>query len=227
EIKVGGVLEAAGLIKETYPYFPERTVHVGVVDPGVGGRRRLIGVEANGHFFVGPDNGLFWPVIENDRQAKIIMLTRSKYFLESVTQTFHGREIFAPVAAHLSRGIALEKMGTAIDDPMPLSFPVPYEKDGFLYGQILHIDNFGNLISNISQDVLKDYLKSAEPVIEAGHLVIRGLSQIYADSDEGQALILINSSNRLEIAVNMGRASEYIGVDSGEIVGTVVKVGKS
>ena len=118
-------------------------------------------------------------------------------------------------------------MGIVIDDPVPLQFTEPYGKDGFLYGQILRIDNFGNLITNISHDMLKDYLKSAEPVIEAGHLVIRGLSQIYADSEEGQALLLINSSNRLEIAVNMGRASEYIGIDSGEIIGTVVKVGKS
>jgi S-adenosylmethionine hydrolase len=227
EIKAGGVLEAARLIKETYPYFPDHTVHMAVVDPGVGGQRRLIGVEADRHFFVGPDNGLFWPVIEKDRYATIVKLTNSKYFLESVTQTFHGREIFAPVAAHLSRGVALEKMGTAIDNPVPLYFPVPYEEDGCLYGQILHVDNFGNLITNISHDVLKDYLKSAEPMIEAGHLVIRGLKQIYADAEEGQALTLINSSNRLEIAVNVGRASEYIGVDSGEIIGTVVKVRKS
>lgn len=226
QISAGSILQAGSLIHESYPYFPKGTIHVGVVDPGVGSRRRLIALNAEDHFFVGPDNGIFWPVIKNLSQVKIIQLTQARYFLHHISRTFHGREIFAPVAAHLSSGVKLEMFGDKITDPVSISLPEPRQKDGFLYGQVMRVDNFGNLISNIGGSELDHFLQSSQPIIEVGRVVITKMSSIYADADEGEPLAQINSSDLLEIAVNMGRASEYIGVDAGEILGTVIKVGK-
>jgi hypothetical protein len=101
QVRVGSILQAGGLIRETYPFLPRGTVHMVVVDPGVGSNRRLIGLEAGGHFFVGPDNGIFWPLIKDHQGARIINLIETKFFLSSVSHTFHGRDIFAPAAAHL------------------------------------------------------------------------------------------------------------------------------
>ena len=201
-------------------------MHMAVVDPSVGSKRRLIGLEAEAHFFVGPDNGIFWPVIK-DHKGKIVHLTESRYFLPPVSHTFHGREIFAPVAAHLSLGVDLEMMGMLIKDPVELNLPSAYIDEGILTGQIIRVDNFGNLITNIHRTEFERFIDSAQPVIEVGNLVVKGLSRIYTDTEEGEPLALINSSNWLEIAVDLGRASEYIGVDSEEIIGTAVKVGKS
>ncbi len=225
-IKAGSVLQGARIIRETYGFFPEGTVHVGVVDPGVGGDRRLIALLADGHAFVGPDNGLFWPVMDERGPARVIHLSERRFFLSSVTYTFHGRDVFAPVAGHLSLGVDPEEMGIPISDPTPLHSPEPYEKEGMLCGQILHVDHFGNLISNIESSHLNRFLGSARPLIRVGRLNIDRLSEIYSEVEVGQALALINSSNLLEIAVNLGRASEYVGLEKGDILGAPVRVGR-
>jgi len=224
QIGTGSISQAALLLRETFPYFPEGTVHLAVVDPGVGSDRRLLALQAGAHFFVGPDNGLFWPLFRDFEGAQAVRLTRSRYFLPGITQTFHGREIFAPVAAHLSLGLSLESLGPTVRDLTTLNIPQPYVKEGVLCGQIIRVDNFGNLVTNISARELTDFLESAPPRIEAGKLVIRKLSRIYADCEEGEPLALINSSNLLELAVKLGRASEYIGLRDGEIVGALVEV---
>jgi len=197
---------------------------VAVVDPGVGGPRRLIGLEANGHVFVGPDNGIFWPVIQDFKGATVYHLTETRFFLHNVSPTFHGREIFSPVAAHLSTGVDLKAMGPTLDDPVKLDFPIPRVSEGALYGQIIRVDNFGNLITNIHSKKLARFLEMSQPVIELGNLTIKKLSKVYSDVEEGEPLALVSSSNWLEIAVNLGRASEYIGVDPEETIGTIVKV---
>lgn len=227
QVRAGSIIQAAGLLHETFSFFPKGTVHVAVVDPGVGSERRLIGLEADRHFFVGPDNGIFWPLMEDYEGAEIIHLTEKKYFLPSISHTFHGREVFAPVAAHLSLGVALKRMGSRLSDPVKLHFPKPREEGGILHGQITRVDNFGNLISNIHRGDLESFLESFVPVIEVGNLTIKKLSPIYADVEEGEPLALINSSHWLEIAINLGRASQYVGLPSEEIIGTEVKVSKS
>ncbi len=227
QIGTGSISQAALLIRETFPYFPEGTVHLAVVDPGVGSDRRLIALQAGAHFFVGPDNGLFWPVFQDVGGAKAVHLTQRRFFLPSLTQTFHGREIFAPVAAHLSLGLSLDSFGPFIPELTKLTVPQPFVKEGVLCGQVIRVDNFGNLVTNIPYGDLLNFLESDPPRIKAGKLVIRKLSRIYADCEEGEPLALINSSNLLEIAVNLGRASEYIGLKNGEIVGTLVEVHKA
>jgi S-adenosylmethionine hydrolase len=227
QIRAGSISQAAGLILETFPFFPTGTVHVAVVDPGVGSDRRLIALQAKSHWFVGPDNGVFWPVLKDDKGALVVQLTETKYFLPHVTRTFHGREIFAPVAAHLSLGVSLEKMGRIIKNPVKLNLPIPHEDKNALHGQITRIDNFGNIITNISSAGLGRFLGTAMPCIEVGNLVIEKVSNIYADVEEGEPLALINSSNLLEVAVNMGRACDYVGADPDQVIGTEVKVTKS
>jgi len=224
DIMAGSIIQAAGMIRETFPFFPEGTVHVAVVDPGVGSDRRLIVLEAGDHLFVGPDNGIFWPVIADHRKTRIIHLTESRYFLPHVTHTFHGRDVFAPVAAHLSLGVDPAKMGPVIKDPVKLSSPRPHKIDDILYGQVMRVDNFGNLITNISNEDIESFLKKSKPIIHIGNLEIKKLDNIYSDVDKGEPLALIDSSNLLEIAVNFGRAAEYVGIDSGEIVGSAVNV---
>ncbi len=226
QIRAGSILQAAGLIRETYPFFPRGTVHVVVVDPGVGGNRRLIGLEAGGHFFVGPDNGIFWPLIKDHQGARIINLIETKFFLSSVSHTFHGRDNFAPAAAHLSRGVDLAKMGPRIRDPFELHFPKPKKKGEILYGQITRVDNFGNLITNIHRKDLESFLESNQPIIKVGDWVLEKLNRVYADARQGETLALLDSSDWLEIAVNLGRASDYLGIDLGDIIGTEVRVGK-
>ncbi|MBN1105451.1 MAG: SAM-dependent chlorinase/fluorinase [Deltaproteobacteria bacterium] len=227
QIDRGSIHQAARIIRETYRYFPERTVHLAVVDPGVGSDRRLIALEADGHLFVGPDNGLFWPVIEVNGPATVVQLTESRFFLPDVTHTFHGRDVFAPVAAYLSLGTDVHSLGREITDAIKITFPSPCCREGMLWGQIIRVDHFGNLITNIEAEELSRYLGTAQPVIHVGQLTVEGLGRIYADVEEGRPMALINSSGLLEIAVNMGKASDYVGIERGEIQGSAVLVKKS
>lgn len=226
QIKVGLVLNASNLIRETFPYFPRGTVHVGVVDPRVGSRRRLIGVEAGGHLFIGPDNGLLGPIVNDYKNARIVQLENKEYFLPHVTCTFHGREVFAPTAAHLSRGVPLEKMGPPINDPVYLPAPLPQRRGDAFYGQVMRVDNFGNIITNINSKDLESFTGTDEPIIEVGEIRITGISRIYAEVEAGEILALINSSNLLELAVNLGRADQYTGIDPEGLIGTEIKVSK-
>ena len=227
QIRAGAISEAAGVILEAFPFFPKGTVHVAVVDPSVGSERRLVALEARGHLFVGPDNGIFWPVIKSAGRTRLIELTENQFFQTPISQTFHGREIFAPIAAHLARGISLQRLGRLIDDPVQLDVPLPFEENEILNGEIVHMDHFGNLITNIDRSELERFLRTAQPVITVGSLVVRGLHRIYGDVEAGNTLALINSADKLELAVNLGSASEYIGVKEDEILGSVVQVKKS
>lgn len=225
-ITVGSIFQGAGILKEAFSYFPDGTVHVAVVDPGVGSSRRLIALKASGHFFVGPDNGILWPVIEDIRNPEIVELCEEKYFLSRVASTFHGRDVFAPVAAHISLGTDIMSLGRPINDPEKLTLPRPYQKHDTLKGQIIRIDNFGNLITNITSGNLFSFLENKSPVIHVGDYAISGISDTYSDKEKGELLALVNSSDCLEIAVNLGRASEYLGKEPDEIIGTRIKVVK-
>ena len=226
QIDVGAIPHAADLILEACDFFPKGTIHVGVVDPGVGGDRRPILIKTEDYFFLGPDNGLFWPILRTHQRVEIIHLTKKEYFLPHVSHTFHGRDIFAPVAAHLSCGIDPLKMGSSITDPMPLQLPVSQQKRGGLFGQVLRVDKFGNLITNIHREDLAQFLGADQPIIKVCDLVIEGVCKTYADANEGKALALIGSSERLEIAVNLGRACDQLGVRPGGRIGMEVEVRK-
>jgi len=223
-VKAGSIMQAAVLIKEAYPFFPKGTIHVAVIDPGVGGKRRPILVKTENHIFVGPDNGVFWPIIKDHKQTAIIHVTESRYFLPDISHTFHGRDIFAPVAAHISRGIDPLEMGQAIDDPVPLELPVPEQRGDSLYGRVMRIDHFGNLITNVKKRDLEEFLGPESSVIIAGKVVIEGLRSTYSEVRAGETLALIGSSGCLEISVNTGRASDIAETDPEDIVGMEIEV---
>jgi len=223
-VKAGSISRAAGIIQDTYPYFPEGTVHITVVDPGVGGKRRAIILRAQSHFFVGPDNGIFWPIIKTHQNIKIIHITETKFFLPDVSNTFHGRDIFAPVAAHLSMGADPFEMGPVISNPVKLQLPAPHQEGGTLYGQIVNVDHFGNLITNIHRKEIEEFTGDKTPVIRLEDLLIEGMRGIYAECGKGEILSLFGSSGYLEIAVNQGRASDLLGLDEAKIIGLGVEV---
>jgi len=223
-VKAGSIARAAGIIRETYPYFPEGSVHVTVVDPGVGGKRRAIILMAQSHLFVGPDNGIFWPIINLHQDIKIIHITETKYFLPDVSDTFHGRDIFAPVAAHLSKGSDPFEMGPTINDPVKLQLPAPHQKGGTLYGEVISVDHFGNLITNIHRKEIEEFAGGGPLIIRLEDLFIEGMRGTYAECGKGEILGLFGSSGYLEIAVNLGRASDRLSLDEGEIIGLEVEV---
>ena len=251
QTKPGSVYQAAGLLQEAYPFFPKGTIHVAVVDPGVGGDRRPILVKTKDHFFVGPDNGLFWPIITSHHQTEIIHLTETKYFLSDISNTFHGRDIFAPVAAHVSLGEDPLEMGSLINNPVPLHLPTPEQKENHLLGQVMRVDRFGNLITNIHKKDMDEFLGTAPPVntptlpsplrervgegvkkrnsytipvIKVRELIIKGMCSTYSEVNTAETLALIGSSGYLEIAVNQGRACDCIGINPEDIIGIKVEV---
>ena len=149
------IFSGAYLLYTSYKYFPRKTIHVAVVDPGVGSRRDIICVETKDYFFLVPDNGLLSFIIQNEKPKSIFRITNNKYFLPSPSNTFHGRDVFAPVAAHLSLGVKPQQLGIKINQLEQLDMPKPvHKKTGHVEGQIIHIDRFGNLITNITKEYL-------------------------------------------------------------------------
>ncbi|MBW2169114.1 MAG: SAM-dependent chlorinase/fluorinase, partial [Deltaproteobacteria bacterium] len=144
-------------------------------------------------------------------QAEIVHVTKIRYFLPDVSHTFHGRDIFAPVAAHISRGVDPREMGSIVSDPVQLEFPVPEQRGDTLYGRVMRIDHFGNLITNIHKKELEEFLGPERSVIMLGKLVIEGLRNTYSDGC-------------LEIAVNTGRASDIAGTDPDGIIDMEIEV---
>ncbi|MBN2515833.1 MAG: SAM-dependent chlorinase/fluorinase [Deltaproteobacteria bacterium] len=226
QVPPGALLHAASVIKDTITYFPHGTINVVVVDPGVGGQRRPVAIETEHYFFIGPDNGIFWPIIEEDNSPAVIHLDEKKYFLSPISDTFHGRDIFAPVAAYVSLGIDIRGMGPVIRDPGTLSFPRLKIRGNVLCGEIIRVDNFGNLITNIHRTDMEAFLQSTTPSISIEELTIKDVKHIYTDVPKGEPLALYGSSNRLEIAVREGSASDYLGLTAGEAVGMKIAVSK-
>jgi hypothetical protein len=210
QVPAGSIPAGGSIIKEAYTYFPAGTVHVGVIDPGVGGKRRPIAVLAEGHFFVGPDNGLFWPIIETQGHADVIHLKEKRYWMHEISPTFHGRDIFAPVAAHLSGGVNPFLLGEKIGNPITMDYPLPSKEHDNLTGEVIRVDHFGNIVTNITKGHLSPLLKSKGLIVKIGTLVLREISTTYSDVPEGRPLALIGSSGHLEIAVNKGRAANYL-----------------
>lgn len=211
EIPPGDVASAADMLLEAVPYFPSGTVHLAVVDPGVGGTRRAIAAEAGGHLFVGPDNGIFHPLLKVHPGGRVFHLRDERFFREEISRTFHGRDVFAPVAAHLASGRDPADMGEPVIDPVGLDEALPTADDSGLVGRVMRVDRFGNLITNIKGDDLKGIQASGDPVIEVGDLRVVGIRSCYEDVPPGEALALMGSTGRLELSVNRGRASDRVG----------------
>ena len=213
------IMAAALLLRHSLPYFPRGTIHIAVVDPGVGSARRPLLVEADRNYFIGPDNGVLSLALERRRPTRIIHLSNPNYYLRPTSATFHGRDIFAPVAAYLSLGIAPEAFGETISDWVELPWPAILKTETTLEGEIVYIDGFGNLFTNIRAHDLEEL--SGRPLrITVRALSIRGLASNYAAVEPGKYVALINSWGLLEIAIYKESAKRR----SGAIVGDKVKV---
>jgi len=205
--------EAAFLLVTSYRYFPKGTIHVAVVDPGVGGPRRPILATCDGHLFVGPDNGLLGPIAERGGPSSVRAITAARYFLQPVSATFHGRDIFAPVAGHLSLGAEPDRFGHPIEDYVRLTLPRPSQRGArSITGEILHIDRFGNLVSNIARGDLE--LLAAERPLTSLVVQIAGrtapIVAYYAQVGSGAPGAVIGSADYLEIFVHQGDASRLL-----------------
>jgi len=220
DIEPQNVRQAAYVLSTAVPYFPQGTIHVVVVDPGVGSARRPIAVRTGSAYFVGPDNGVFSHALAREQEAgvkepTVLHLNRREFWLPTISQTFHGRDIFSPVAAHLAAGVPFEMLGTPISDPVILSLPRPERMpDGSIRGEVLHADRFGNLIT----DIPMSWLAGNQWVFEIAGRRIEGLSATYAAVRRHALLALPGSEGLLEIAVREGSAAERLGVGEGALV---------
>ena len=204
EVAAHDVTEGALALDAATPFFPRGSIHLAVVDPGVGTDRRGLVLRTDRAIFVGPDNGLFTPFLERPRQWEAWELRAEEYRLPTVSRTFHGRDIFAPAAAHLAAGIAPERFGSPVRDPIRLSWPTVRAVAGAVAGAVLHVDRFGNLVTSIRAESLADIGRSARIRLGGRPLPLVGT---YGDLGEGQAGALVGSSGRLEIAVREGSAA--------------------
>ncbi len=197
------------------PYFPPGTIHLAVVDPGVGGSRRALAAHCRGHFWVGPDNGLFHLAFRQASPLSLVSLENPVYFRPQVSATFHGRDIFAPVAAHLSLGVDLSRFGPRITDPVSLDWPEPWFGPETIRGKIIYVDQFGNLISNIRSGELWAWLGGKGFSLRVGPVEIRDLVRTYTDVAPGEFLALESSYGFLEIACAMDNAARRLNAAAG------------
>ena len=202
DVAAHDVTEGALALEAAVPFFPEGSVHLAVVDPGVGTARRGLAIVTDAARFVGPDNGLFTPFLERPGW-RAFELTAAEYRLRAVSRTFHGRDVFAPAAAHLALGVAPERLGPRVEDPVRLHWPSVRETHGAVAGTVLHVDRFGNLVTSIRAESFESF--GAITVRFGG----RALPFVgtYGDLTPGQAGALVGGSGRLEIAVREDSAA--------------------
>jgi S-adenosylmethionine hydrolase len=194
------------------------------VDPGVGGKRSIVAVNISGHTFLAPDNGVLTLLLDEGEVGTIVRVENNHYFLNPISQTFHGRDILAPVGSHLSNGVPIENLGSylSIPDLVRLNIPKPCISDkNELIGMVVSIDRFGNCISNINEDCINKFIKvGAEKRLEIkiGKTVIKNLSRSYAEVDPGRPLAVIGSLGYLEIALNCDHAGNKLSVKKGDAI---------
>lgn len=213
------VRQGALALLRTTKYFPRGTVHVAVVDPGVGTARRPLAAEADGHYFIGPDNGLFSLVFQEAEQRglkrRYFTLDRPQYWLPEISNVFHGRDIFAPAAAHLSKGTPIEQMGSPLANPVRLTISQPVKTDNGWRGEVIEIDNFGNLAANIRREHLPD---GAAVTVKVGGKTIAGLIKTFDEKAAGELAAMIGTEDDLMIAVVRGNAAERLNTKVGDLV---------
>lgn len=229
------VRQAAFVLMNAYRYFPTGTVFLVVVDPGVGSARRPLVVSAGGYLFVGPDNGVFSYILNEWDDATLLEPTEGRFLLPQVSSTFHGRDVFAPVAAHLAADVPLQSIGLVVTDPVMLPSPSLEVRDGSITGEVVHVDHFGNVVTSIGamqwaggetlsltprfgemrESVLVDARRA---VVNAGVATLNGIRQTYAQAEPGTLLATVGSDGFLEVAMNHGNAARQTGLAIGDRV---------
>jgi len=216
------VLQGALTLARAYPFFPNGTVHVAVVDPGVGTSRRPIAACLGKHFFIGPDNGLFTPVYEraakNGWPVEVVHLTNERFWLPAVSRTFHGRDIFAPVAAHLASGVPFTDLGPVLSDPVRIALPRPEKIPGGWRAHVTIVDVFGNCTLDLPAAFLAG---CPNPLFRLRGRELRGLVESYGRCQPGELIALVDSENNIEIALVNGSAAALTGARVGDEVEVV------
>lgn len=220
QVSPQSLLQAAFILRQTFEYFPAGTVHVAVVDPGVGTARPIIAARYAGQFLLAPDNGLVSLVHADFVLEELRAVQNDRLFRRSVSATFHGRDIFAPVAGHIAQAGRLDQVGPPTDKLALLSLPVPLvSQDGRITGQIVYIDTFGNATTNIRrQDLERASRRRSVLRAKAGGHDVGPLRRTYGDVPAGVPLAILGSANMLEIAVSHGSAAERLGLTIGQEV---------
>ncbi len=219
------IFEAAFLLKGSFKYFPKDTVHLVVVDPGVGSKRRKLLVKTKDYYFVAPDNGVLSLALKGEDTKEIIEITNDRYFLKPVSDTFHGRDIFAPVAAYLSLGRRIEDFGKKIKTIKHLSFSHPKRLKNKLIGEIIYVDHFGNLITNITKADFVDFIKDSGFEIRIANYSINKINRSYEEAKKDSPQAIFNSFANLEIFLTEASAKERLILDKGTLIEVALKHG--
>ena len=222
EVPAGDVEAGAFLLAGAYRYFGSGTVHLAVVDPGVGSARRGMIVETPSHRFVGPDNGMFSPVFAAGEIKKIVEIQNRDLALPNVSDTFHGRDLFAPAAAHLCNGVHLDAFGPEISDPVTLDLWETNRSEARLKGKVVSIDGFGNGITNLHRSEIQAWAQGRPFRVEVGRRTFDRISRTYSDLEAGEPLVLYGSRDSLEVSVCNGSAEEVLEISRGEAVKLVL-----
>ncbi|PYU11216.1 MAG: hypothetical protein DMG37_17505 [Acidobacteria bacterium] len=214
------LLDGALAIGAAYSYFPPKTVHMVVVDPGVGTERRPLLVSAGNQYFVAPDNGVLSVIYEREPEGLVVRNANAEhYYLQPVSKTFHGRDIFAPVAAWLTKGWQTSGMGDEIEDYKRFALPSPKEADGVVKGVVLRTDAFGNLVTNFRQEDLPEgAVQDGAIKLQAGTQAVSKFVETFAQGNGSEPFAYIGSSGFLEIGVNKGNAARTLGLNRGAAV---------
>ena len=217
QVRAFEIAEAAFVIAEAYRYFPAKTIHVIVVDPGVGSARRPLLAEMGGQYFVAPDNGVLSMIFERE-QAKVRHVTADRYFLKPVSRTFHGRDIFAPVAAHLAAGIPPARLGKLVTDHLRLNLGHPTQTGKRTWtGAVLKVDHFGNLITNLHIDRFLD-IRTRPFELNVGLEKIARLALTFSEGEQGEMFVIVGSSGYIEVSANQASAAKILGCGVGSPV---------
>ena len=228
-IQPQNIREAAYIVARSAPYFPQGSIHVVVVDPGVGTKRRPMAGRIGDWYYVGPDNGTITGLLEHADFSgwlvEFVELNRIKFWLHSVSFVFHGRDIFSPVAAHLANGVPLNELGTPFTDPVRLELPKPQQTANGWRGEVIHVDHFGNISSNIRIEHLGDALENmAGIVVRLNGVEINGMVNTFGERPVGEVVALISSTGSLSIAMVNGSAAGRLGAKIGDEIIVAARV---
>lgn len=219
------IKQAAFVLMNSFKYFPDETIFLSIVDPEIGSERLAIGTYIHRKYFLAPNNGLLSYVIKNTKEKNFYSLNKSKFHLNEVSSTFHGRDIFAPVAAYIANGRKLEEVGTKIATNEVIVIPLPQcfrDIQGIWHGEIVEIDNFGNAITSLSIEKMNINIDRKDEILswkfESGDLKINGLSKTFSDVNIGNVLAYAGSSGFIEIGIRDGNAAEEFGLEIGQKV---------